>query len=198
MTESTNNYNREEWLNTAGTMLQAMVLDKHIDESMRNAPFYVSVGNCSSSKAVGECWPRIRSEDNKNHVFITPRLNNSIEILSILLHELIHVADDCKSKHRGFFRTTALAVGFTGKMTATEVINGSHLFNQLSTIYSALGDIPHAKLDTSKIKKEGTRQIKAHCLSCDFIFRTSRKQLDRFEAEAESKCPCCDGFMSIG
>ena len=193
-----NTYNREEWLNTAGTMLQGMVLDQHIEESMHQTPFYVSVGNCSVAKSLGECWTRSRSEDGVNHIFITPSLNDSMRILDILLHELIHAADDCQSRHRGFFRKTALAVGLQGKMTATFVEEDSELFNQLTTICKALGDIPHAKLDTSRVKKEGTRQIKVACTSCDFLFRTSRKQIDTvLENNGDITCPNCKGSMFV-
>lgn len=58
-------------------------------------------GGGSVFKRIGECWPRARSAGKVNQVFINPTQSDTVRVLGVLGHELIHAADDCKSGHRG-------------------------------------------------------------------------------------------------
>ena len=85
--------------------------------------------------------------------------------------------------HGPKFRKLALALGLTGKMTATEA--GPELEAKLKKIYKKLGEYPHAKLDFSNVKKAGTRMIKAACPTCGYTVRLSRKWIE----VATPRCP---------
>ena len=95
------------------------------------------------------------------------------QILIWLAHEMVHAAVGVQHGHKWPFRTLALAIGLTSKMTATEE---SEAFKQrLAPILAELGDYPHAKLDASNRKKQTTRLIKTECPRCGY---TARKWLD--------------------
>ncbi len=53
-------------------------------------------------RRTGECWFPVHSSDHKTHnVFISPVLQNPIEVLETLARELIHVAAGPNVGHKG-------------------------------------------------------------------------------------------------
>lgn len=123
---------------------------------------HVSVGFGSGaraeSKAVrGVCWPRGASVDNVNHVFISPTLGDggdggTGQVLLTLLHELIHVADDCQSGHKGAFAEGATRLGMVGKMTSSEA--SVELAAELMVMAEELGPYPHGVLNPEPVRIE--------------------------------------------
>jgi hypothetical protein len=71
-------------------------------------------------------------------------------------------------------------------MTATEA--SPELKAKLAKMCEAIGPLPHAALDVSKRKKQGIRQRKLECDSCDVILRASAKVIRQI---GEFKCPGC-------
>lgn len=155
-----------------------------------------------TNKAIGQCFKTSSSKDGKtNHILIKPTFNdkNTSEVLGLLLHELIHACDGpegCENGHRRFFRTTALACGLTGKMTATT--ETPELIERLNTLIIAkLGDFPFKGIieGARTIKKQSTRMLKVEC-GCGFIFRTSNKWAETLDHN--SPCPSChDNDLTI-
>jgi hypothetical protein len=155
---------------------------------------HVSIGfgygvRAESKYILGQTWATVMSEDGINHLFIGPMEATAVEVLVTLLHELIHVADDVKSGHRGAFAEAATRLGFEGPMTQTPP--SIQLTAELMTLAAALGPYPGegSKLDVDKIKapvplpvpgqpgitvrppkvhtgpaKQSTRMVKAICL----------------------------------
>lgn len=123
----------------------------------------ISVGFPSKNvrKRIGECWPTRNANGGTSHMFVSPLLEEPIEVLGTVLHELIHASDDCESGHSGHFRMVATAVGLTGKMTATTV--GDELKPMLEDIAKTLGEYPHIKLNLAGRKKQTTRLLKGVC-----------------------------------
>jgi len=109
-----------------------------------------------------------------------------VQVLDVLLHEMIHASDDGASQHKGYFRTTALALGLTGKMTAT--VAGDALRVKLQALADELGPYPHAALrpTASRIGKQGTRMLKLICPVDGYTLRTTRKWIDL----GFPTCPC--------
>ena len=130
----------------------------------------------TKGQAVGECHSTTVSSGGYSELFISPVKSDSLEVLGILAHELIHASDDNKSKHRGYFRKTALAIGLTGKMTATTI--GDELKPKVKAIIKKLGKYPHAAIDISGRKKQSTRLIKVECIKCDTTWRCSRSAIE--------------------
>ena len=55
----------------------------------------------TKGQAVGECHSTTVSSGGYSELFISPVKSDSLEVLGILVHELIHASDDNKSGHRG-------------------------------------------------------------------------------------------------
>ena len=60
-------------------------------------------------------------------------------------------------------------------MTAT--VPGDAFKAMIAPILEKLGEYPHAKLDASTRKKQTTRLVKCHCVTCGYTVRTTSKWL---------------------
>ena len=194
---------REAWLEAAIGMFRprfeevGLPLPEHV---------HVSVGFGYGSRAeskfiAGQTWARVASADGVNHVFIGPQEGDTAEILSTLLHELIHVADDNKSGHKGAFAEAATRLGFNGPMTQTPPT--VELAAELAVMAAELGAFDHGRLDPdvasvpapvpagegggpamppkvhSGPAKQGTRMVKLTAPDCGYTVRTTRKWIDQ-------------------
>jgi len=74
-------------------------------------------------------------------------------------------------------------------MTATT--STSELEESLKDLVRRYGEYPHAKIDTSKRKKQTTRMLKVECLDCGTAAYQSNKQLE----ENPIKCLHCDEIL---
>jgi len=172
---------REEWLVAAVGHLQSQVFGKvglTIPTDVKVSCSFPSRGGLAKSKrTIGQCWARAASDANVNEVFISPTLDDSVLVLDVLTHELIHAIDDVEHGHGKAFRDMALAVGLTGKMTST--VAGEELTEKLKAIHAELGDFPHSKIDATQRKKQTTRMVKVECddICCGFKFRASRSAI---------------------
>lgn len=179
---------RERWLTEAAGYIADDLIAQH---AQLTAPTVrLSIGQpTGSTTAVGQCYPRSRSTDNTNHIFISPSLSDSLEILRVLTHELIHAYLDCQDGHKGRFRSIALAVGFTPPLTSINTTEA--LDSALIGYIDLLGPIPHARLDTTPQKRQRGRQLKVFCSNdaCGFKFHTSRMQINRIRY---TECLVCD------
>ncbi len=186
---------REAWLQHAVELLAPLFTE--IDVEL--PPVHVSVGwpsrggTGSKKKVIGQCWKASVSGDGVSQLFISPVLGGStsnedmIKLLGVLIHELIHAADDCESGHKGAFAQMAKQIGLTGKMTATTV--GEELAGKLESVLVDLGEFPHAALNPFEMEqqrpKQTTRMIKLVAPDCDYTVRTTRKWIE----EGLPKCP---------
>ena len=183
---------REEWLEQATTLLNSEVFipaGYEIPEDVKvSCGWPVSGGASSRQATIGQCFSRAVSANNVNEIFISPKLDEASRVLDVLTHEHIHAIDDCRSGHKGLFRTIAKAVGREGKMTATTAREA--LQDKLEAILDKRGDYPDAKhADAKQIKKQSTRMIKVECSECEFSYRTSRKNL---ELMSNNFCNACN------
>lgn len=175
-------HNREEWLTRAANELREWLAETPMElDDFASRPVMVSVGwpgGKSVNKVIGQCWPTV-SGDGASHLFISPRVYDPIEVLAVLLHELIHAADDCKHAHKGIFVRACKALGLAGKPTATFAEKGSPLYDRLGELADRLGEYPHKKITPGvKIKTQTTRMRKAECPTCGYLVRTTQKWLD--------------------
>ena len=172
--------NRETWLENLIEELKPLFKESGYDlPSVKISIGFPSVkGTSNKLRRIGECWPRNRSKDNLNQIFLNPTQSDSVEIMGTVIHELVHAIDDCKNGHKAAFKRIATTVGLEGKMTAT-TINDS-LRERLNVILNNIGKIPHAALDAIKgnKKKQGTRMIKIECPECGYTLRTTQKWID--------------------
>ena len=138
-------------------------------------------------KGIGWCWKKEVSADGTNEILVSPEISDPVKVLATLAHEMIHASDNGKSKHSGYFKTTATALGLTGKMTATQP--GESLSVKLASLASQLGPYPHAAMNPSADTgeaKQTTRMLKIVCPDDGYTVRTTRKWIE----VGMPKCPC--------
>jgi len=155
--------------------------------------------NKGRAKVVGQCFPKQMHAGGINQIVITPNydgstIKGSLDILGTLVHELVHAVDNCVSGHGKAFKDCALAVGLLPPMRSTP--ESEELKEYLrKNILDKLGLFPHQKV-TLGGKKQSVRNIKVECTSCEFSFRTSRKNVELMDEL--SHCLACDeGYLEV-
>ena len=171
---------REEWLLAAAHEVAVDVFGEH-EISVPQVRISVGFpgGPGKKSGVIGQCWNTGATEDGRPAIFIHPSLNDRVEILGCMVHELIHAVDDCASGHKGSFVKMFRLLGMTGKPTQCAV--GDELRVKLKDIATRLGVYPHSaiKKGASTRRKQGTRMLKVVCLGeCGYTLRTTRQWLD--------------------
>lgn len=137
---------REGWLHRAIEIYRARFTEVGYELPEK---IHVSVGFSFGSKQEslhtrGCCWARAASVDEVNHIFISPALADTAQVLLTLLHECIHAALDCEDGHRKRFAEIATRFGFEGSMTSSQA--GLDLGLELITLAETLGEYPHGQL----------------------------------------------------
>lgn len=188
---------REAYLSEASNLILDDLLMPLIEKygDMYKAPkFRISVGfpkHSRGGKAIAVCFVKEASTDGVNEIFINPEIDSPLEVLGSVVHELIHAIDNCESGHQNFFARLARGAGLEGPLTAT--VPGNDLRLRLMGYIDLLGDFPHNRMVTDRVhKKDSTRQIKVSCADtdgCGFMFRTSRRQIDKLD---NGVCPACE------
>lgn len=181
-------HNREHWLKILVEKLGPMFAIG----GMEIPPLHVSVGfpssggtKLSGSKTIGQCWKAESSADGRPQIFISPLLDDSVQVAAVVVHELIHAIHP-DAKHGKQFKEAMGQVGLVGK--ATHTIEGPELKERLHEILTEIGAYPHPKLTPalSGIKKQTTRMLKVTCLEknpdssvCGYQVRTTAKWLEK-------------------
>lgn len=184
--------NREEYLSLAALEMSPLfgTFGANWEKIRITCGFPHKNGVARRQKRIGECWPQEASNDLANEIMVSPIIDNAIEAMAVLAHELVHAAVGNEHGHKGPFRRLATAIGLEGKMTATSASEG--LKSYLECVADKLGPYPHAALNpTIGAKKQTTRMIKLECSDCGYIVRTSRKNIDELGLPV---CSCGNEF----
>lgn len=160
--ETTRELTREEWLTNAAELMAPLFESAGITPK----PVRISVGFPANKRAgkagkvIGEC--HYMASDGVPQIFIHPVLTDGDRgPLPTLAHELAHAYLPVGTGHKRPFARLVEALGLTGKPTAT--LAGETFNTDMQAIADVLGEYPHAALDVSSIKKQGTRMIKIEC-----------------------------------
>jgi hypothetical protein len=156
---------REQWLNNAVTSVRGIFHANGfpIPDHVRVSCGFPSKRARSLYRNVGEHFSPDASEDATHQIFISPVLDDSVEVLGVLMHELSHAVTG--SSHGTEFKHCVRKVWLEGSLTQTKV--GAEFRSNFAPILESLGVYPHAKLNVaSNYKPQGTRMIKAVCNTC--------------------------------
>lgn len=168
--------NRETWLNRALHALRPQF--KAAGCALhRNIRISVGFPLGGFEKIAGQCFKRRVSKDKHNEIFLSPLVDDSTDALAVLVHELIHAADDGESGHNAKFEKHARTFDLEGKPTAT--VAGQAFKRRFASLLKKLGKYPHAALRPSKVKRQGTRLIKVACPECGYTCRVTRTWLEQ-------------------
>jgi hypothetical protein len=78
--------------------------------------------------------------------------------------------------HTGAFVKIVKAIGFKAPWTSTPAT--PELIGRLNGLIVNLGPYPHAAIDKSGRKKQGTRMLKVVCPECGYTVRTTQQWID--------------------
>jgi hypothetical protein len=182
---------RESWLNAAAKKLAAtvfveaaLVVPEELKVSCGWPTHHALAG--AKGRVIGQCFKKECSTEGHSEIFISPVLADPIEVLTCLVHEMVHAVDNCVHRHGPLFKKMAHACGLIGKATETKA--GDELAIILKELVNELGEYPHSALDVSKqAKKQTTRLIKASCVTCGYTIRVTRSWIN----QAIPNCPLC-------
>jgi hypothetical protein len=136
---------REAWLVRAVDMFRPWFRQagSSLPDKIRISIGFGSVGaRVESARVLGVTYSRTCSADGVNEIFISPEDAETEHMLTTVLHELIHVADDCRSGHRDAFTELATIMGFLAPMTSTPP--SEELRERLREVAAELGHYPGA------------------------------------------------------
>jgi predicted Zn-ribbon and HTH transcriptional regulator len=170
-----NKTTREQWLHKAVELVSPIFKNKgYTIPKVQVSCGFPSTGN--KSKHVGQCWGKSSTNDGTNQLFISPVLDEPVQVLDTLVHELVHAVDDCIHHHGPEFKKIATDVGLQGLMR--EASAGPWLQEQLTAISRQLGKYPHSKINLahSSSKKTGPRP-RAKCKKCGYEVTPLKKWL---------------------
>lgn len=156
---------REDWLQNAVLQLQPLFKEK----GFLVPKVSISCGFASTgmrSNHIGQCWNKKSCSQNINQIFISPLLDNPVEILDTIVHELVHAIDNCENGHGKEYKKIALAVGLEGKMRQASA--GENLRQKLQSISKRLGNYPHSKLQPLTKLRVHRPRPKAKCSECGY------------------------------
>jgi hypothetical protein len=177
-----NNADRELWLYRVAEAVNPRfaALGHPEPPIIRIGVGYPSAG--ARGKAIGQCYDSCVSKDKVHEIIISPVIDDSIEVAGVLGHELVHAFlqnkfPDENCGHGKKFKTLAVALGLTGKMTAT--VPGEPFKRFLQPTLTNIGQYPHGALERGHARKvQGTRLVKVVCSACEYTMRVTRKWID--------------------
>ena len=181
---------REDWLIELATRLEVL-LKEHgatLPKYRVTCGFPSSGGLSAKNRTIGQCWSPEASADNTTEIIIGITQDEPMRVAGVLAHEMVHAAVGVAAGHRGPFRKLALDIGLEGPMTATT--EGEAFKQAVQPMLDEIGNYPHAKLDATKRRKQGTRMIKASCTACGYTVRSTAKWI----AIATPTCPDPDCY----
>lgn len=187
---ATSTTTREEWLSDLVTEFRAWfaAAGHELPKVVRVSVGFPSTRGLSEhNRVIGQCWYPEAARDGSTHVFVSPVIGDALRVGDVLLHELCHSIAGQKAGHKAGFKRVAVAMGLTGKMTATEPTE--ELVKRLNAVVKRLGKYPHAMLDPkrSPVKKQSTRLLKGECSRDGYVIRLTQKWVDELGMPT---CPC--------
>jgi hypothetical protein len=159
MTNQSASLTRQMWLEAA-----VVALRERFEGAGYTVPAAVRVsigfpkGSHGRARAIDQCWASECSSDEYNEIFISPELGGSNigpRIMGVLAHELAHASVGVQAGHKTPFKQCAVAVGLTGKMTAT--VETDEFNEWAATAIERIGPYPAGAMSTFGTKKQSTR-----------------------------------------
>lgn len=190
---SSNRYDtREGWLAAACQDLRPYfsACGYTIPDKMRFSLGFPSTGRQGYRR--GELWHGVTSEDGAFELFIRADIDDPVEVLGVLVHELVHACLPIDAGHGKLYRDAAQKVGLVGP--ARDAMPGHMLGQKLIALAADLGPLPHARLNiergrdnrgpADRAKKQTARLLKAECSAddCGFSVRITSKWVDEIGA----------------
>lgn len=189
---------REDWLLDAYEALRAWFREQAevtLPEMIRISAGFGYHAKAENGVILGQTWASWKSADKVHQVFVSPEIADPVQVLAILVHEVVHVVDDCAHGHGKEFKALATQVGLTDRMTEVHIT--TKLRDYLDILAIELGAYPHTALQVHRVreltapdgtpitdrgtsgpKKQNARMIKIECPVDGYTVRTTAKWID--------------------
>lgn len=181
--------NREAWLSELAYSLEDLIQN---ESGIAMPKYRISVGFPSrgalsqKKRVIGQCWDGFVSASGHSELFISPLLENPMDVAATVAHELIHANVGCKHGHKAPFTKVAYGIGLAGKPTSTHA--GEKFKTYTDPILKALGEYPHTAMVVNAGRTpQPTRMIKVMCEECGYVLRATAKWIDKMGTPI---CPC--------
>ena len=146
----------EEWLDNAVQSLKPIFTRNNYElpvvRALLSFPIDGLIANKKRQPYLGQCLSKKWTEDGVVVILITPITRDPVSILCILLHELVHSIDDCKSLHGNAFREICTSIGF--KFYGEDDYPSEKLLKELQLISKKLGSFPNLNINHSTLRVE--------------------------------------------
>ena len=196
--------NRETYLEVAKAEISTLFKSKGYPfkakdlKGIKVTTSFPTSGGQSASAPIGLCCYAYNSN---TEILISPVLggktiDESIEVLAVLTHELVHAYLGAGFGHGREFKKIATSVGLTGRMTTTTA--GEEFKKWAKETIKKIGKFPHEKFDLGARKKQSTRNIRAICDTigqCDVPSCDGTKVIDRTQVDKGSMSE--DDYIAI-
>lgn len=183
--------NREHWLN----LMLTTYIRSHFKDAGYEVPtnvrftcgFPSKMALSNTKRRIGECWDDKASADGTFEISISPVLDNSVRVVGVQIHEVVHAVVGLKHGHKKVFGECAAAVGLTKPWTATSETD--ELKTKIQGWVDRLGPFPHGALSARVLerKAEKGRMLLMQC-GCGLKIRTTQKWIDAYGEEWNCMC----------
>lgn len=171
---------REAWLTAAYRGLEPLFVrvERPIISPVRLTVGFPSSGGLGQARRrVGECWGIEASSEGFCEILVSPLIDDPLEVLATVAHELGHAVLGTKVGHKRPFADLMLALGLEGKATAT--VAGDAFKTEMADLLEELGPFPHGKLlPLARDLREKVKIFKCTCPRCGYVARVIRRWLE--------------------
>lgn len=135
---------REQWLTKAVSALNTQVFDDQMPKA-----WSVTCGQYFGKNAniLGTCVDAEVSTNGTTSIFISPALQDPMDVLGTLVHEMIHAVVGVQEKHGGKFKKMAIELEMSMPAKSTLPVPDTVLWTRLERLSAELGPYPHAALN---------------------------------------------------
>lgn len=179
--------NREAWLTDMAKQVEPLFSQFKLDPYRVSCGWPSCKGLAGRGRVVGECTAKEASKGKVCEIFISPLLDQPLEVAGTLCHEIAHVAAGVYAQHGKEFVRVCRAVGLT-KGKPTTIMPGDRLNARLSKLIETQGEYPHQCIQPvlRKVEKISTT-ARLMCEVCGCRLSMSLKWL---ESAGPPLCGC--------
>lgn len=170
--------NREGWLTEVARRMEPLF------SGWALAPYRITCGwPCRGGLAVGkrvlgECHALEASGGKVHEIFISPTMDDPVQVAGVSCHELAHVAAGVKAGHGPRFVKVCRHVGLN-RDRPTSAAPDDRLTETIMRIVEAVGPYPHIAVSPVLKRSKSTTQVSLRCPSCACTVRISPSWVKR-------------------
>jgi len=190
-----NTFNREGWLTELASRVRVHFSGLTLSPFRLTCGWPSKCGLSTNRRRVGECHGAKYSKDGTHEIFISPVLDDPLEVAGTVMHELCHVAAGIETAHGKDFIKVCRHVGLTKGKPAC-VMPGPSLEDTLKGYLKDMPDYPHRALVTpARVAVRPPQNLRLVCRNpaCGCVIMMSGKW---FLAAGLPVCGCGELFRT--